>query len=161
MYYFFSKILYFLLYSIICFPQLFPLFQVSQSKVKIEFRLAEISPGPGLTEAKVDGPLQTVYLHKGAVITNEDIIEARAPEEPNRLGGYDVIVVFTKKAGERMATITKQKRGLLAILINGKVVAAMGILTQIHDRTIISGPRTKDETKDLAAMLNKGAGAGR
>jgi preprotein translocase subunit SecD len=162
MHYFFHETLSFLCFFLISIAQVFPFFQVSPAQVKVEFRLAEMEPGSGLTEAKVDGPLQRVYLHKDAIITNGDISEARASGEPNILGDYEVAVVFKRKAAERLATITKRKKGgLLAIVIDGKVVTAMGIPERIYDRATISGPRTKKEAENLAAMLNPGSGANR
>lgn len=132
--------------------------QAPVSTGRVEFRLAEIEPGPGLIEAKVDSPLRVVYLHPDAMITNKDIIEARVREEPNILGQYEVIVVFTRKGAERMAIATKENRGLLVVLFDGKVILAMGITRQIRGRASISGPHTKKDAEDLAAMLNKRSG---
>jgi preprotein translocase subunit SecD len=156
----FRETLCFLFGCVICVAQAFALFQ-APSQPKVEFRLAEIAPGPGLRASKVDGPLQMVYLHKAAIITNKDIIWARVGEEPNMFGQYEVAVGFTKEAAKRMAAATEPKRGLLAILIDGKVIAAMGIPTIIYDKANISGPMTKKEAENLAAMLNKGSGASR
>lgn len=77
------------------------------------------------------------------------------------LGQYEVNVVFTRKGAERMATATEPESGLLAILIDGKVVVAMGIPNQIYDKAIISGPMNMIEAKNLAGMLNKGSSATR
>jgi preprotein translocase subunit SecD len=89
--------------------------------------------------------------------SNSDILEAHAREEPNVLGQYEVTVVFTRKGAERMATATEANRGMLAVLIDGKVVLAVGIPTRISERATISGPKTKDEAEYLAAMLSKGS----
>ena len=155
------KTLCFLFCCVLCVAQSFAKPQARSSEVKVEFRLAEIAPGPGLTPAKVDGPLQIVYLHRGAIITNKDIIEASVGEEPNILGHYEVTVVFTRKGAERMAKATEPKRGMLAIVIDGKVIVATGIPARIYGQAIISGPMTKKKAERIAAMLSKGSGARR
>ena len=98
---------------------------------------------------------EIVYLHKRAIITDRDIIWARVGEEPNVFGLYEVSVGFNKIAAKRMAAATEPRKGLLAMLIDGKVIAAMSIHTRIDDKAIISGPMTKKESEDLATMLNK------
>jgi preprotein translocase subunit SecD len=125
--------------------QAIALLQAHAGHAKVEFRLAEIAPAPGLTAVKVDGPLQKIYLHKGVIITAKDVIEASASEDPVGSGQYQVRVVFTERGAQRMAKATEPEKGLLAILINGKVVAAMGIPRRIHDEAKISGMLTKRE----------------
>jgi preprotein translocase subunit SecD len=141
----------------ICVPDGFARLQATSSQNRVEFRLAEITPGPGLSEARVDSPLQMIYLHRDAIITGRDIVEARALEEPNVFGQYEVILVFTREAAKRMALATETYRGLVAILIDGKVVLAVGIPTRIQDRATISVPKGKQEAENLAATLSKGS----
>jgi preprotein translocase subunit SecD len=114
-----------------------------------------MAPRPQLIAARVDGPLKLIYLHTSVIVTDKDIVSASVSKEPSIGGYYDVRVVFTKRGADRMAAATKPERGLLAVLVDGKVVAAMGIPAQIHDKAAISGPMTKTQAEDLAAILKR------
>ena len=147
---------------VICLVQGFVLFQVPTSRVRVEFRLAEMRDGPGLTRVEVDNPPETIYLHKEPVITGKDIIEAHVRSESTLAGFYQVDVTFTKNGAERMAAATEPKKGYLAVLIDGKVVAVAAIANRIYDRVTIASPMTKTEegAEHLASMLRQGSGAG-
>jgi preprotein translocase subunit SecD len=140
-----------------CLPQAFALPQASAPQVRLEFRLAQNEAGPGLEAATVAPTGELFYLHKEVIITNRDIIEAQARESAF-LGRYEVAVVFTKKAAERMAAVTESNVGrFLAILINGKVLSALRIQARVYDKGVISRPMTKREAEDLAEALTEGS----
>lgn len=129
-------------------------------RVKVEFRLAEESPGPGLTAATVPRTGQKIYLHKAAIITSKDIIEAHAGEDPYLYRHYRVTVVFTKRAAQRMRNATQLSHGrLLVILIDDKVISALAITAPISDTAAITGPWTKEEAEGLARALDPKSGA--
>src|SRR5215510_157408 len=94
MYFYVNKALYVLFGCAICVAHSLALVQARPRHVKVEFRLADTTPGPGLTEVRVPDTGQKLYLHKGAIITNNDIIEATAGEDPSILRHYPVTVVF-------------------------------------------------------------------
>jgi len=147
--------------------------------VRLEFRLAEDALGNGLIESKVQHTGEKIYLHKEAVITNEDIIEAQMERFTKRkevieavraLGinvdpdidqeSFQVRIRFTKSAGERMAKVTEQNRWkILAVLVDGKVIAAPQISAKISNEAIIIGGGglgfTKQEAERLVSALNK------
>jgi preprotein translocase subunit SecD len=64
---------------------------------------------------------------------------------------------FTKCGARLLASATEREKGLLTILINGKVVRVMGISRQIYDKATISGTLTKREAENLADTLNQGS----
>ena len=160
-----------------------PLFQNAPSGqtvstgAKLEIRLAEEKPAYGLIKAYSPDTKRNIYLHKTALVTNQDIIEARVrkisvPEyilEYIKAGAikvdrdldelYEISVRFTKEAGERMAQATERhfaKR--LAILVDGKVISAPSINSRFSDEAVIVGGLlgfTKEEAQRIASALNK------
>lgn len=51
--------------------------QAPDRRIQVEFHWAEGVPGKGRTEARVPKTGESIYLHKEALITNQDIIEAK------------------------------------------------------------------------------------
>lgn len=130
--------------------------QAPDRKIRVEFHWAEGAPGKGLTEARVPKTGESVYLHKEALITSEDIIEAQALEDLSTRGGYKITLVFTKQAAERMARATEQsddKR--LAVLVEGRVISAPFLSGSIYDKAVITGEITKFEAERIASQLNR------
>jgi preprotein translocase subunit SecD len=117
--------------------------------VKIEFRLAEREPAEGLVEAMVAGTKDKIYLHKGPGVTNEDIAEARLDPD----GSPKVLLTFTKTGKEKMTKFTEAHQGKpLAILVDGKVIAAPTVRSAIAGNAVIS-VRTKEEAERIAKGL--------
>ena len=156
--YFFDRAAYLLFGCAICLASAFVFVQASTRQVKVEFRLAETTPGKGLTAAKVRETGEEVYLHEEAIITNGDIIEARVREQSDIVGLYQVTVAFTKKAAERMAAATERNRGhRIAILIDGHVILAVRIPGRIYDKAAIS-VTSKEEAESLVRALSHPSG---
>lgn len=84
---------------------------------------------------------EKAYLHKEPILTNADILEARAVEDPHRKRGtFKVRLVFTKQGADRMEEATRANRGkLLAVLVDGNIVSAARIFETIHDQAALSG----------------------
>jgi preprotein translocase subunit SecD len=140
----------------ICLGQGSVFSQAPQRRIRVEFRWAEASPGKGLTQARVPKTGESIYLHREALIRNEDIIKADALEDPNTNGGYRVALVFTKHAAERMARATQQRSGKrLAVLVDGKVISAPFLSGGIYDKALITGEITKVEAERIASELNR------
>jgi preprotein translocase subunit SecD len=120
-------------------------------KVKIEIRRAETKAADGLTEATVAGTTEKVYLHKAADATNADVAGARVVEN----GGKPAIeVTFTKDGAKKMAALCEQHLDKpVAILIDGKVVAALVVKEKFSERAQISGTFTKEEAEKIAKGL--------
>ena len=138
--------------------------QSRRPRLAVEFRLAETAIAKGLTKAVVVNSDQTVYLHKEAIITNKDIVEANAvqvlwqlgdPNPDTSPGSFKVNVVFTKEAAARMSRVTARNQGkMVAIVLDGNVISAPVISGTIHDRAAISSAgMTKEEAERIAASL--------
>ena len=123
-----------------------------QSSPRVEIRLAENTPGSGVTEAVLDGSGRRIYLHPAALITNEDITSARV----NSAGGVGatVGVTFTDAAAKRLTDATRSHLGRpVAILIDGRVVSAIVVRAPIGGSAAISGV-TGEQARSLAAALD-------
>jgi preprotein translocase subunit SecD len=126
-----------------------------QPKLKIEFCWAEEKPTEGLTHSNgVDLSCtdKKAYLHKKAVLTNQDIAATRllganaAPEEK-----YFIYVSLTKEAAERMANSSvKNLDKPLVVLLEGKIVAAMTPKAKLSDIVLITGYFPKAEAERIA-----------
>jgi hypothetical protein len=109
---------------------------LAQASVRFEIRLAEESPASGLQPA--DGTVGTIYLHKDAIVTNRDIAAARVVA--GGPSGFGVEVTFTPQAAGRISQATRAHVGKpIAILVDGKIVAAPNLKSPVSASALISG----------------------
>jgi preprotein translocase subunit SecD len=104
----------------------------------IAFRLAEPERADGLTEAVVpnDGP--TVFLHSENVLTDRDVTSVTFGRDEN--GRVDVTLQIEAAAAKRLAAATKAHLGKrIAILLDGRVITAPIIRSEISDQARITG----------------------
>jgi preprotein translocase subunit SecD len=125
----------------------------AKEKAKVEFRRAEAEPAEGLTEAKVAGTDQKVYLHKAADLTGADVASAV-------VGGDDdkatVQVTLTGEGTKKAAKLSKDHANKpLAIVVDGKVIAAPVIRAELGESVVITGNFTKAEAEKIVAGLGK------
>jgi TonB family protein len=132
-----------------------------QSATALEVRLAESSPAAGLVEAVVQGSDRKVYLQPGSIVTSADVTSAQVIDAGG--GRYSVGVAFSAPASNRLAESTKVHLGRpVAILLNGRVIAAPIVRSMIRDSAVISGDFSKDEADRIAAGFGRpGAAAAR
>ena len=124
-----------------------------QPATTLEVRLAEMESAVGLTEATVSGSGQKIYLHSEAVVTNADVIRARVV--PGNGGRFNVDVVFSNDGSAKMTRATQSHlQRPLAILVNGRVIAAPIVRDQISGSAVISGDFSSSEAEAIAAGLN-------
>ena len=122
---------------------------LAQAAVKFEVRRAESKPAEGLTEAKVEGTDKKVYLHREVELTNEDIAGAKAVTDESKANIVEV--ELTKEGRQKLARVTKAHQGKpLAILVDGKVVAAPVVRDEITGDARISGNFSKEEAERIA-----------
>jgi preprotein translocase subunit SecD len=122
-------------------------------RVKVEFRRAESKPAEGLTEAMVAGSMDKIYLHKMADATSEDIAEARSREDGQ--GKPAVEIIFTREGAKKMAKLSEQHKDRpLAILVDGKVIAAPIVRAKFSERSMITGNFTREEVDKLVKGIN-------
>jgi preprotein translocase subunit SecD len=125
---------------------------LDQSTVKFEVRRAEGKPAAGLTEAKVGSTNEKVYLHQEIELSNEDIAAAKAIADKSQ--GNVIEVDLTRQGQEKMAKLTKAHLGKpLAIMIDGKVIAAPVVHAVINSKAVISGNFSKEEAAQIAAGI--------
>jgi preprotein translocase subunit SecD len=119
----------------------------------LEVRLAETEPAVGLGAATVLKSDSKVYLHDVAVVTNNDVVQARVVE---RSGQFGIAITLTPGGAARMASATSGHLGRpLAIIVNGEVIAAPTVRGQIGNEALITGNFTRAEAEHLAAGLQR------
>jgi preprotein translocase subunit SecD len=121
-------------------------------KVKFELRLASHEPIKGWESVASDVPGQTIWISPKASITNADVAQA-SPEQIDDKNF--VIVQFTENGALNFARTTKAHIGsFLAILIDGRVIAAPKIMTEITGgRAMLTGNLTEEEARSIAAGI--------
>jgi preprotein translocase subunit SecD len=123
-------------------------------RFKFEIRRAEDTPGPGLVEATEERTGEKVYLYPEVIVTNTDIIEARA-EKDDADEYYHVNLNLSNEAGARMAEVSGRHVGRpLAILINGKVVSVAIVISKMSDKGQISGQFDETKAQRIAQGLS-------
>jgi hypothetical protein len=121
-----------------------------QAAVRFEVRLAEDEPAAGLQAARVGSSTRVVYLHPEVVVTNADIAGSRviAGDTPAHFW-IDVRLNETGADKMRRATLGHLGR-LVAILIDGDVVATPRIRSPIGAAAMISGDFTRADAERIA-----------
>jgi len=121
-----------------------------QGRTSLEIRLAELQPAAGLVEAVVEGSNQKVYLRPETVVTGADVTGASVIDAG--AGHYSVGVAFTAAGSNRLAESTKIHMGRpVAIVLNGRVIAAPVVRSMIRDSAVISGDFSKAEADRIVA----------
>ena len=116
---------------------------------------AETMPATGLVEAQVSGSSDKVYLHREAIVTNADVVRATVVPGITSVN-FNVAVTFNSAGAAKMAKATAAHLNKpVAILINGRVVAAPIVRAQVGDQAVISGDFDRDQASAIAAGLNR------
>ena len=131
-------------------PLEIPAFAQAAATTRLEIRLAERVPAPGLSEAVVPGSGERLYLHP-PIVTGENVSSARVVGNgQSRM----VEVTFTAQAANRLRTATQSHVGKpVAIVVDGRVVAAPVLRDPLEGSAMISG-LTPDEAEALARSLS-------
>jgi len=105
---------------------------------RLEIRLAETEPGPGLEEATVSRSEQRIYLHATTLATWSDVTLAQVLDPGNP--SATVAVTLNSAAAARMASATAGHVGRpLAIILDGKVIAAPTVRDAIAGSAMLTG----------------------
>ncbi len=119
----------------------------------VEFRLAEPNPGEALIEARVVGTDDDIYLHKTAVATSKDV--ERAKVILDETGKPAIDVTFTAEGAKKIAAACDAHLGKpMAIVVDGRVISAPTIQSQISRRARIHGNFSDEEAARIAAAFN-------
>jgi preprotein translocase subunit SecD len=120
-----------------------------------EMRLAETEPTAGLVEAALPDSSTKVYLHREAIVTNADVVQARVVPGITS-ANFNVAVTFNAAGAAKMARATASHLNKpVAIMINGRVIAAPTVRSQITDQAVISGDFDNSQASAIAAGLNR------
>ena len=131
-----------------------PFIDEVQGAVRFEVRLAEDKPGPGLQEAKDDAG-HSFYLHSEIVVDNSDITAAKVTESGSP-PVYAVSVTFNAAGTQKMREATQGHIGkTLAILLDGRVVMAPVLRSEISNSAAITGHFTKAQAERIANGIGK------
>jgi preprotein translocase subunit SecD len=118
--------------------------------VPFEIRVAEADPRPGL-QAVQDAAASAVYVEPRVVVANGDITRTRVVAVGD---GFGVEIAFTADGAARMRAVTAGNVGrLLAVVVDGRVLASPRITSAIDEVGILGGRYTKDEADRIAAGL--------
>jgi preprotein translocase subunit SecD len=121
--------------------------------VRLEVRLAEDAPARTLREAPVGNEPRIVYLHDDAVVTNEQISACRVVPGA-RTDRFAVEVRLTPEGAAAMRAATRGHVGRpLAILIDGLVVMAPTVRSEIADLGVLTGNFTRADAERIVNGL--------
>lgn len=126
--------------------------QKQPDKIKLEFRVAETQPGPGLKEMSMYKTGDRFYVHNKILLTNDDIKSARFTLWQNHPG---IELSMTDSGKAKWARITEQNIGKnIGMILDGKLVCAPLVRTRIDvGIAIINGLFTEKEARRIAAGL--------
>ena len=122
---------------------------------KAEFRLAVDEPTEGFTESVYEDGEKKIFVANTVVLTSDDVAYTRVVEFPG--GGKTspaLEVVFTPEGATRIQTISKENIGRrIAVVLDGKVISAPTIRTEIRNKTIITGTFTDADVARIAKII--------
>ena len=97
---------------------------------------------------------EKIYLHPEAVITNADVTVTHVISG-DRPGTFNVGIMFSADGSAKMQKATQAHLNKpLAILVNGHLVSAPTLRSQIRGSAVVTGDFTNAEASALAASLN-------
>jgi len=119
--------------------------------VEVEFFIAEAKAAEGLIPKVLqDATREQIYLHAEPCLSNAHIAKAENASEDR-----GIEMTFTKEGAEIMSTVTGENIGKrLAILVDGKLIMAPYIRSQISDKAVLIGNFTAQEITRILASLN-------
>jgi preprotein translocase subunit SecD len=118
----------------------------------VELRLAQDDPSAGFVESAVGTTNETVYLAPTALVTGRDLVSVGLSKDETR--SLSITMTFSEAAGEKLKTASAANLGKrIAILIDGKVVSAPKVMSEVSTAVAISGRFAKAELVDLLAAL--------
>ena len=121
-------------------------------QAQLEIRLADAMPSAGLTAATVDGTGQAIYVQTSALVTASDVTQARVLEGGG--GRFSVDVTLSDEASQRMSRATAAHIGKpVAIMLDGRVVAAPLVRSPIGRNALLSGNFTRAQAEAIVNRL--------
>lgn len=145
--------------------QTFP--KADSACVSVEFRLAQKSPTPGLISATSSNDSRKIYLHRevamtGKAISNAEVVKYYEHDPVVVFGkpGYRVEVTFSSEGAKGLRQLTSKNHGrILAVLVDGRVIADSVIHEDMDERIAINDPgMTQEHAEKLAQLLSRACG---
>jgi preprotein translocase subunit SecD len=129
-----------------------PVLAEDKPKTKVEFRRAETTASTELTEATVAGSKDKVYLYKTADLTGADIDSAAvAGDAKNPV----IEITFTEAGAKKAAKMSEDHINKpVAIVVDGKVIAAPVVRVKLGATIRISGQFTEAEAQKIVKAMN-------
>jgi preprotein translocase subunit SecD len=121
---------------------------------KIEFRRAQDEAAPGYTQRQVEGDKESVYVHDQAdfLLTPDDVREAKSVGAERKTPSIEIR--FSDRGSEKMGRLTEEwLEKKLAILVDGRLVAAPVIRSKITGAAVIEGDFTEAEVQQIVRGL--------
>ena len=128
---------------------------------------AQSVEGYRLMTIERDGEIdEAVYVSESPELTEADL-ESASVVKDEFCGGYQVSGKLNPDAGQRFAELTRAYKPhgkknphdlgyQLAIVVNGRLITAPRIMSEIGDELVITGNFYSEEALKLAASLNRG-----
>ena len=124
-------------------------------RISVEFRRAEMMPGPGLKEASLEtmlGRRAVIYLHPQVELSNADIESARLTR--GRGGQTSIAFHLTSRGEAKMRRLSRQMINKpLALLIDGKVVSVPVVKEEVGSPVTIEGVFSEEEVRRIVTGL--------
>ena len=140
----------FVIAGVVTGPAWWPEGGTVHAAVPFEIRVAEAEPRPGL-QAVQDPAARTVYVEPRVVVANRDITRTRVVPVGD---GFGVEVAFSADGAAKMRAATAGNVGrLLAVVVDGRVLASPRITSAIDGVGILGGTYTKNEAGRIAKGL--------
>jgi hypothetical protein len=120
---------------------------------KIEFRLAETEAGDGLSAAELPGYPNKFYLHSNVELSGDDLKESSITTDDS--GNSRISIRFNAEGARKISKMTKANMGKnLAILVDGKLIAAPKIMAELSSEAQITGHFNKEDLQRITDALN-------
>jgi preprotein translocase subunit SecD len=127
---------------------------------RLQFRLGEQKPGPGLTEMTVTGSKQKVYLHENVELSEADLAQVSVQKTEARV---EIMFVLTEAGKTKFAKLTQENIDKsLGIVVEGRLISAPIIKTAIPGgKAVVTGNFSLEEANRIVnTILGKNDTAG-
>lgn len=130
----------------------------SRRTTKIEFYAAYEEPGDGLSKKIAPSAPgreeMTIYLAREPAITNADIEQIKT--STNETGLPVIALKLSESGGTKMQKLSKLQFGkLIAIVINGEVVIAPKVKSEMNRDLVISGLFTEEWVNETVSKFGQ------
>lgn len=119
---------------------------------RLQFRLGEQKPGPGLTEMTVTGSKQKLYLHENVELSEADLARVSVQKTEGRV---EIMFVLTEAGKAKFAKLTQENIDKsLGIVVEGKLISAPIIKSAIPGgKAVVAGNFSVDEASRIVDTI--------